>query len=355
MKNIKPRPLRKKLYMLTQEELIEQIKKELIAEGVPFKQDGYGNIWSIRFEGKPAFVAHCDTVIGDDRLYSAPLKEYDGKLSRPGFVLGADDRAGVNLILNHKHKINFILTKDEEIGCVGANYLAKQKEFIEDCKNINFFIELDRKGKSDIIGHSHGYCSKELSDEIREVLEIYNDTWGVFTDIDSFVDISQGVNLSIGYYNAHTNREYLDISQFNYIDSKIEELAQIEGHKATYEKHKRTSIWGDRIDYGYNRFFDDGYSYNFNSSKDETICDFCGCISDTTYKYAGYNVCDACAVGIPEDELFEKSDYKEDYSVIKCSHCGEEIWPGDEYYSVPEWQVQFCGSCIERKIKGVWD
>lgn len=350
MKNIKPRPLRKKLYMMTQDELIEQIKKELIAEGVPFKQDGYGNLWSIRFEGRPAFVAHCDTVIGDDRFYNAPLKEYDGKLSRPGFVLGADDRAGVNLILNHKHKINFILTKDEEIGCVGANYLAKQEEFIEDCEKINFFIELDRKGKCDIIGHSHGYCSKELSDELSKVLETYKENWGVFTDIDSFVDISQGVNFSVGYYNAHSNREYLDIEEFNYIDSKIEELAQIEGHKSTYKKPKTGKGFGRYYDFAY---FDDGYSYG-KGGNDDTVCDFCGCFCDTIYKYAGYNVCDACAVGIPEDELFENSDYKEDKSVLKCSNCGQEIWPDDEYFLVPDWDVCFCDACVEKRVKGVW-
>ena len=338
--NIKP--LRKKLYMLTQDELVEQIKKELTAEGVPFKQDDYGNIWSIRYEDRPAFVAHCDTVIGDDRFYNAPLREYDGKLSRPGFVLGADDRAGVNLILNHKHKINFILTKDEEVGCVGANYLSKQKDFIEDCKKINFFIELDRKGKCDIIGHSHGYCTKELSDEISKVLETYKENWGVFTDIDSFTDISQGVNLSVGYYNAHSNKEYLDIKEFNYIDSKIEELAQISGHKTTYTKPRSSRY----MDYAY---FDYGRGAN-----DETICDFCGQFSDTTYKYAGYNICDCCAVGIPEDELFESGDYKEDKSVLKCSHCGNEIWPGDEYVEVPAWEVRFCESCVDIKVKGVW-
>lgn len=344
------RPLRKKLYMLTQEELLEQVKKELTAEGIPFKEDSYGNIWSFRFEGKPAFVAHCDTVIGHDRLYNALLREYDGKLSRPGYVLGADDRAGVNLILNHKHKINFILTKDEEIGCVGANKLAKNVDFIKDCETINFFIELDRKGNSDIIGHSHGYCTKELSKDIAKVLDNYKENWGVFTDIDSFIDISQGVNLSVGYYNAHSNKEYLNIEEFNYIDSKIEELAQIEGHKTTYEKPRRASGWG-RLDYAHS-YFDDGYSYR--GANDETVCDFCGQFSDTTYKYAGYNVCDACAVGIPEDELYENGDIRENYEIIKCSHCGREIDEYEEYFEVPLWEVYFCEDCIEKKVKGAW-
>ncbi|MGL5717071.1 MAG: hypothetical protein ACRCX2_28905, partial [Paraclostridium sp.] len=248
------RPLRKKLYMLTQQELMTQVKRECEAEGVPYREDLYGNLWSIRFDNKPIFVSHADTVIGNDINYGAPLLEKDGKLSRPGYVLGADDRSGINIILNHKHKINWVITKDEEIGCIGAKALSKNEDFIKDVTSAGFFIELDRRGNSDIIGNVHGYCEKGVVELLQTVLTNYKDVWGVLTDIDAWTDIRQGVNLSVGYYNAHSSNEYLNIAEWELIESKIPELAELDctGLQNTYQKPKTyyTSQY-NRHAYGY--------------------------------------------------------------------------------------------------------
>lgn len=372
------RPLRKKLYMLTQGELADQIKRECKAEGVPVKSDSYGNIWSIRFQDKPIFVAHMDTVIGDNSRYGAPLLEKDGKLSRPGFVLGADDRAGVNLILNHKHKINFILTKDEEIGCLGAKALAKVPEFITDLEIGTFFIELDRKGNDNIIGHIHGYCEEAVVNAIKTVLPHYRDVWGVLTDIDAWDHLRQGVNLSVGYYNAHSSNEYLNIAEFDALDAKIEELGQIESAelRKTYEKPKRS--YGG-YGYGYNySYYDRAYGYaqydymdydsypkRFeNASTNVVKCDFCHSDEGTMYEYAGCIVCDACAVGIPEHELEEatiitkqSSNGKTELSdeeLGKCSNCGCTVYPEEKYVTIPDWKVIFCEECYEEKTMS-WD
>lgn len=364
------RPLRKKLYTLTQEELAEQIKRECKAEGVPFNVDSYGNIWSIRFQDKPIFVAHMDTVIGNDSFYKAKLVELDGKLFRPGYVLGADDRAGVNLILNHKHKINFILTKDEEVGCLGAKALAKNKDFISDLEIGTFFIELDRKGSDNIIGNVHGYCDKDVVEALREVIPTYKDTWGVLTDIDAWDDLRQGVNLSVGYYNAHGTSEYLNIAEFEFINSKIEELGQIDRPdlRKTYEKPRvdYSRYWGGDTYrsaygyYGYDSYFD---SDNWGrESKGHVKCDFCHTDEGTMYEYAGYHVCEACAVGVPEEELYEsgttnppkKKDKLTDEELCKCSNCKQTLYPGDKYVKIADWEVIFCWECYE-EIEMTWE
>lgn len=219
-----------RLYKLNQEELLESIKDELIRNGIEFKEDDYGNIWSFNHKDRPCFVAHCDTVIGNDALYKKRLVLKHNKLSRPGYILGADDRAGVNLILNHKYNINFILTKDEEAGGIGARFLSDNIDFIRDCDNITFFIELDRKGNDNIVGYKHGYCNMDLAEKIEQTIG-FKDVYGVFTDIDLFTNISQGVNLSVGYYNAHTKNEYLDLKDFENINNMIIKLSKIKGFK----------------------------------------------------------------------------------------------------------------------------
>lgn len=330
--------IRTKLYMMTQEELLVQIKKELKAQNIKYKEDAYGNIWSFEHEGRPAFVAHCDTVAKDDSVYKIPVVLRYGVLYRPKNILGADDRAGVNLILNHAKKINFIFTKDEEIGCLGAKELAENEEFIKDCEEkINFFIELDRRNGTDLLGNEHGYCSKELADDILKVLSKFKDTYGVLTDIDEFMDIRQGVNLSVGYYNAHTATEYLVEKEFNYIDSKIEELAQIEGHATTYDGYFN---WSD-IGSVYKKY---AYAYD-----DIDYCEYCNAIisGDDIVDKHGLKLCKHCAEIVPDDEIKKYTS-----NFLKCSNCGHVIWDGDRYVEIKDWQVVFCEHCYNEKTMG---
>lgn len=251
--------IRKELFEMTQEELIVYIERELNERGVPYNRDENGNIWSIRFKGKPVFVSHMDTVSKSDEEYRKKAFIVDNILFKVDAVLGGDDRAGVNLIVNHLENINFVLTTDEEIGCIGASALSRNEDFKADIENICAFIEIDRKGNSDVIGALHGYCEKDFVDEILKVLPKHNDARGVLTDIDKFIHLKPGVNISAGYYNAHSVDEYLDIEYFNYLDSKILELANIAGDfslpkpRRTYTSGKYTKSYL----YPYSNYFDD--------------------------------------------------------------------------------------------------
>jgi hypothetical protein len=74
-------------------------------------------------------------------------------------------------------------------------------------------------------------------------------------------------NLSIGYFNAHSDNEYLDIKYFNEIVDKVEHI--LNTFKDTYiddQVDKPTTY--DRYDKYYNKDIFDDVEY----------CDNCGCV-----------------------------------------------------------------------------
>lgn len=341
--------IRTKLYQLTQEELRIQIINECRSAKIPVKSDKYGNIWSITHEGAPTFVAHLDTVLHDDKLYKVKVAITGNKLFRPGNILGADDRAGVNLILNHKSHINFLFTLDEEIGGKGAKAVSDEQEFIEDAKKSTFFIELDRRGSGDIIGSKHGYCDDGLATLIQGTLDGYKESYGVYTDIDELREIMQGVNLSVGYEKAHSVNEYLDIAAFEYINSKIIDLSKLVYERKTIPR--KSHKYSDRyygFDYTkYNSYtgYDDDRDIDIRWNKYTKInrkCDWCDANVKSNNKIVidgiKCNVCDECF-----DEL----------SVVdidlKCSSCDEIIDKNEDYVYVELLDLVLCMHCIELK------
>lgn len=150
-------------------------------------------------------VAHCDTVC------TAPVKEigvlnsgdktYIGITNKEQAPLGADDRAGIFIILKiiangyHPH---ILLTTDEEIGGLGA--IAAADEII--APDVKFILELDRMGSNDAAMYD---CDNK---KFKKLLVDYGFTPvnGTFSDICFFApdwDIA-AANLSVGYYHEHT-------------------------------------------------------------------------------------------------------------------------------------------------------
>lgn len=258
---MKIKKLDERLYNLSQVELIDFIELFLTSNGIPYKKDELGNIWSIRFNNKPVFVSHMDTIATD---YSVPVVEVFGILIRPGgYILGGDDRAGINAILYHANELNFVFTVDEETGAKGAIALAANDEFRDDCKNITFFCEIDRRNGNNIIGHTHGYCDENLEDLVMDACEDiveFESVRGSFTDIDKFVDvICQGFNISAGYYNAHTGSEYLNIGEYLDIVDCVPLINGINISQKVRDKKTYPVTYGSYHGYsGYNS----GYKYS---------------------------------------------------------------------------------------------
>ena len=94
-------------------------------------------------------------------------------------------------------------------GGIGADKftradLAQELEF-------NYMIEFDRKGKNDAVFYD---CDNEEFEQfITE--KFYKTAWGSFSDISILAPFfgCAAVNLSCGYYNAHTTNEYVVFSE----------------------------------------------------------------------------------------------------------------------------------------------
>lgn len=152
-------------------------------------------------------VAHYDTVLDRPPRF---IEQKDGVLSgRNG--LGADDRAGVYAICEiiKNHHCHVLFTGGEEIGCVGAKAFTQSGLKPE----VNYIIELDRRGDNDAVYYEGG--NEEFEAFITE--HGWKTAYGTFTDICELAPYigTAAVNLSIGYQNEHRPNESLDTRVLN--------------------------------------------------------------------------------------------------------------------------------------------
>lgn len=188
--------------------------------------DTYGNLLATKTigNGRGAVVmlsAHMDTVRGvqpdkivieDSGVYTAQLPS--GKQT----VLGADDRAGIAIVLevirNIPESFNGVVkvafSREEEIGCVGAERM--NPSFYQD---VDLAIVCDRKGSRDIVaGSGYAFCSNMVGQFLEGVGELadmdYKCVEGGTSDACTFSESGiNSVNLSVGYYGEHTAKETL--------------------------------------------------------------------------------------------------------------------------------------------------
>lgn len=154
-------------------------------------------------------VAHLDTVhqnLPQTILYD----ETTEALSSPEGI-GGDDRAGIYMVLEVIKKFNcsVLFCEDEEIGAVGANKFIDAD--IAQQLNFNYIIEFDRKGSNDAVFYD---CDNPEFEEFI-TKDFFKTAHGSFTDISILAPFFRcaAVNLSCGYYNAHTKDEYIVIPE----------------------------------------------------------------------------------------------------------------------------------------------
>lgn len=157
-------------------------------------------------------VAHADTVWhwGDYRTQEPDLHFKDGIITNRNGGLGADDRAGcaiVWLLRDMGHSI--LITNGEEHHGIGSEWLMSEHQDIRDeiNENSSFALQLDRRLGTEYI--CYGVGTGAFQDYIEKSTGHTESLTGGFTDICIICDKICGVNLSIGYYNAHSEREYL--------------------------------------------------------------------------------------------------------------------------------------------------
>lgn len=210
------------------------------------KEDEEGNYFIEIGETETMFCAHLDTVAwekekvkhnffknekghlfvgtsGDTvtRTFKNASGETITKDYSTATILGADDKAGVVILLNMiENNIPglYYFFIGEEVGAIGSKGIVRKNpdKFLKYKRCIAF----DRRSYGSIISKQMGKscCSKEfvqsLSEEFAKNGMTYkDDPFGIFTDSASFTDIiPECTNLSVGYFNEHTENEIQNLT-----------------------------------------------------------------------------------------------------------------------------------------------
>lgn len=254
------------------------------------------------------FTAHLDTIdrgpsnwdnkkwdaVGQKWIY--PEKEGDEDKDKPikhtfedDFIksdgktnLGADDKAGVTIMLNLMSEDVpglYYFFMGEESGCAGSSSLSRVfKDKVTEGKlpDVNRVIAFDRRGYDSVITNQMGTvcCSDEFAKEIANKLNEYGfwykpDDSGIYTDSAEFVDIiPECTNISVGYFNEHSTTEKQDIvflellavvlTKIDWDSLKItRDITNVtyRGKKSTYNRYGWN--WED-----YGGYYDGGYYRN---------------------------------------------------------------------------------------------
>ena len=247
---------------LKQEVLLEALRKHF-KKAKPIKKRGAFLL--VKGSAPVLLVAHLDTVHREhvkDICYSS---DKDLIMSPQG--IGGDDRCGVWALLEvYKHaktKPYLLFTCDEEVGGVGADkfvdYLNNNLDLIDELGSLKFFIEIDRKGKDDAVYYE---CA---NDDFEKYItgHGYKTDWGSFSDI-SVIAPELGVaavNLSSGYYNAHTQFEYIVFSELQDTINKVVDMVN-ESVCEDIPHFEYVDAWG-KVDskYNYDDYYEDVYLY----------------------------------------------------------------------------------------------
>lgn len=216
------------------EELLKTHDKVIVSDGFVFAQ---GKLPVL-------LLAHMDTVHDKtpEKFEYDPFKQI---ISSPQGI-GGDDRCGIYMVLNiaKKYNCSILFCEDEEVGAVGAQNFVKTE--LATTLEFNYAIEFDRQGSNDAVFYD---CDNEEFEEfITE--KFYKTAWGSFSDI-SIVAPALGcaaVNLSCGYYKAHTKAEYVVLPE---MEASMEAACKIldrttEKDKFEYIEAKHYSIYGNK-------------------------------------------------------------------------------------------------------------
>ena len=252
------------------------------------KTDSFGNRFlTIGSNPTTLFASHLDTAT--QQLTNVKHVINNGICSTDGTsILGADDKAGVTIMLNMiEHKVPgiYYFFLGEEVGCLGSKDLAKRvKE--SNLENIKRVISFDRRGTDSIITFQMGKrcCSdkfalalaKELNDKgkldytNKIVFNYKDDNTGLYTDSAQFIDLySECTNISVGYKGEHTCKEVQDLDFLEKLanvavlidwenlpterDHTKVEYKSYSGYYGGYSGYGGWDDWGDDdwSDYGY--------------------------------------------------------------------------------------------------------
>lgn len=285
------------------------IKRFLKKNDIPYTCDAYGNIYATKGNADlyPTMVCHVDTVHDinmnsvvkrhGDILYSIDSKN----MQRTG--IGGDDKVGVFITLSsllHFDNFKAVFFKDEEVGCVGSSQC--DADFFN---NSTIVLQCDRKGMGDFVSSIYGVdlCNDDLLKDIEDLLEHYGrkPVDGGLTDVKSIAKVNdvQCANVNCGYYDPHTDNEFIDIvdveSTLNFCFDVFEMTCnkRYTMKRNFYEPIMYTKSHKNayRYDYDYGYGWEDEYSTN---QLPNSVCNTCKSIDTAFDPYMNQNYCYTC-------------------------------------------------------------
>ena len=269
-------------------------------------------------------TAHLDTVhkeLPKEIIYK------DGKISSPQGI-GGDDRCGVYMILQILKELDcpVVFCEQEENGGIGSSMFVKSKEFDSLKDRIGYVIELDRKGSKDAVYYD--LDNKDFEDFIEE--DFWEGAYGTFSDICHICPELgvAGVNLSCGYYKAHTTDEYVVLAEMNKAIDMVKELIRRTTEKDVFiwkevSYKEKYNWWRNDLEY-----YGSGYKYTdlfyvlYNDSNYGEAVDFVDATSE--YEAIGkfmenhptLTFYDICEIGY-EDEFDQYGNVTEEWMIAK--------------------------------------
>lgn len=213
------------ILVLTQNELYSKLRR-MFKNSAVYRNGGY-----ILVPGSAPImlVAHLDTV--HKQPVQQICKTKDGTILMSPQGIGGDDRCGIFSLLTIRRESQnapwLLFTCDEETGCIGAKKFCddhKANKLPKELDDLKLLIEIDRKGENDAVYYD--CANAEFEAYIRS--KGFQTEWGSFSDI-SLVAPELGVaavNLSSGYYNAHTLHEYINIKHLHETIRRVKEIIE---------------------------------------------------------------------------------------------------------------------------------
>ena len=190
-------------------------------------------------------VAHLDTVHAEPPDIICYSK--DGRYLMSPQGIGGDDRAGVYMILQILQRVNchVLFCEDEECGGHGAKAFTKSGIQV----NVNYIIELDRKGHNDAV--YYGCDNPEFRDFVQEFG--FEEACGSFSDISVLAPHlkTAAVNLSTGYYNAHRAHEMIDTTM---MAANVERVIEMVMTPTEHYRYQSKPIRRAKLHWGHSLF-----------------------------------------------------------------------------------------------------
>lgn len=272
VKNVTAFPDFIKLCKATQDELKLDLPMKLVEAGYTDIVTGDGYIYATG--NIPILLtAHMDTV------HKEPVKDFYEKVDDKGNHIisspqgiGGDDRCGIYMILEiiKEYKPFVLFCEDEEIGCVGSKKFVATKDLINELCDLKFLIGLDRANKNDAVFYD---CDNEDFTTFITETTGYKEAHGSFSDI-SYLAPGAGVaavNLSCGYYSAHTLGEKVIVEEMLGTIEAVKKLLTAECEQFEYVEKKYGGYSGYGYGYGYGYggygygdYYDDYGDYEFS-------------------------------------------------------------------------------------------